>query len=98
VNEGRPAYPAKLWDSGRRAREVMPAAIRAELSITTLAKALDMVKVLQPRTEAASKDSGVIALVDRKSGNQLPVVSRCLGSLIGRAFGMAGTSMCRGFQ
>ncbi|CDF61880.1 hypothetical protein XFF4834R_chr23580 [Xanthomonas citri pv. fuscans] len=26
-----PAYPAKMWDSGRRAREVMPEAIRAAL-------------------------------------------------------------------
>jgi len=44
-----------MWGSGRRAREVMPAAMRAELSITTVVQVLVMREVLQPQLEAASQ-------------------------------------------
>src|SRR5690606_18843096 len=37
----RPAYPAAMWASGRRAREVMPAAMRAEVR-TAAARSGDM--------------------------------------------------------
>ena len=37
TNRRRPAYPAEMCGSGRRAREVMPAAMRAEVRMSALA-------------------------------------------------------------